>query len=114
MGHLVVLSGSPLPGRWSLARRLQERLGARRLAADSAAAELGRALVAPGWVLVDGDLPRAHERRALLGRAAAVAPLLIEWRCERAEAERAIFHRYASRPRCLAEAELRHYEEDAQ
>jgi CheY-like chemotaxis protein len=114
MGHLVVLSGPPLPGRWSLARRLQGRLGARRLAADSAAVELGRAVVAPGWLLVDGDLPRASERRALLGRAAAVAPLLVEWRCERAEAERAIFHRYASRPGCLAEAELRRYEEDAQ
>src|SRR4051812_9917759 len=102
MGYLVVLSGPPLPGRWSLARRLQERLGARRLAADSAQAELGRAIAAPGWLLIDGDLRTAAERRALLGRAAAVAPLLVDWRCERAVAEREIFHRYASRPSCLA------------
>jgi CheY-like chemotaxis protein len=113
MGNLVVLSGPPLPGRWSLARQLQERLKARRLAADSAAEELGHAVAAPGWLLVDGDLPRTAERRALLGRAAAVAPLLVDWRCARSEAEREIFHRYASRPRCLAEAELQRYLKDA-
>src|SRR4051812_35084541 len=113
MGYLVVLSGPPLPGRWSLARRLQERLAARRIAADSAHTELGRAIAAPGWLLVDGDLRTAAERRALLGRAAAGAPLLVDWRCQQTEAEREIYHRYASRPRCLADAEVVRYQEDA-
>jgi CheY-like chemotaxis protein len=116
MAHLVVLTGPPLPGRWSLARTLQERWGARRWTADAEAApvaELTRALAGASSVLVDGDLPTAAARRQLLACGRGSERLLVEWCCPRAAAEREIFHRYASRPRCLAEAELRRYEEDA-
>jgi CheY-like chemotaxis protein len=39
--------------------------------------------------------------------------VLVEWRCSRKEAEREVFHRYASRPRVLGSAELARYVEDA-
>jgi CheY-like chemotaxis protein len=39
--------------------------------------------------------------------------VLVEWRCMRKEAEREVFHRYASRPRVLGSAELERFVEDA-
>ena len=114
---LIVLSGPPLPGRWSLARALAERCGARRHVADSARvalAEVVTSLQAPGSVLIDGDLPSRAERAALLDLAGDERRrVLVEWRCTREEAEREVFHRYKSRPRILGSAELARFVDDA-
>jgi CheY-like chemotaxis protein len=111
---LIVLSGPPLPGRWSLARALERRCGARRLVADGGGGlpgELARALAGDGCFLVDGDLPTASARRAVL-EAQRERRVLVEWRCSDEQAEREIFHRYASRPAVLARAELARYRAD--
>lgn len=114
---LIVLSGPPLPGRWSLARALAQRCGARRLVADSpriVAAEMAHALETSGSVLVGGNLPTRAERAALLELAGEERRrVLVEWRCTREEAEREVFHRYKSRPRILGSAELARFVEDA-
>ncbi|HXU73851.1 MAG TPA: response regulator [Polyangia bacterium] len=114
---LIVLSGPPLPGRWSLARALAERCGARRHVADSArvaVAEIAESIEEPGSVLVGGDLPTQGERAALLELAGEERRcVLVEWRCTREEAEREVFHRYKSRPRILGSAELARFVEDA-
>jgi CheY-like chemotaxis protein len=113
---LIVLAGPPLPGRWSLARALQRRTGARRFHANRASVpliEIVRALDA-GCVLVDGDLAMREERAEVLDLGGqACQHVLVEWRCARKQAEREVFHRYASRPRVLASAELERYLEDA-
>jgi CheY-like chemotaxis protein len=118
---LLVLTGPPLPGRWSLARALERRLGARRFVVDRgsvALLDIMRALAsAAGYVLVDGDLSTRALRAEVLELAASdddrCQRVLVEWRCTRKDAEREVFHRYASRPRVLAAAELEHYVEDA-
>ena len=115
---LIVLSGPPLPGRWSLARALERRLRARRFGAEPhslALFEIMRALAAPnGCVIVDGDLATREARAEVLELAGeGCERVLVEWRCSRKEAEREVFHRYASRPRALAAAELARYVEDA-
>jgi CheY-like chemotaxis protein len=110
-GALIVLCGPPLPGRWQLARALTSSLGARRFCWQALPAEsaIAGALQGGGCVLVDGDLPTAAERRALFAAHAGAEPLLVVWHCTRDEAEREIFHRYAARPRSLAELELERY-----
>jgi len=113
---LIVLAGPPLPGRWSLARAIERRLGARRFHADPANValfEITRALEA-GIVLVDGDLARREDRAEVLELGDhQCRRVVIEWRCARKQAEREAFHRYASRPRVLASAELERFLEDA-
>jgi CheY-like chemotaxis protein len=113
---LIVLSGPPLPGRWSLARALERRTGARRFHAARASVpliEIVRALDG-GCVLVDGDLAMREERAEVLDLGGQECQrVLVEWRCTRKQAEREVFHRYASRPRVLASAELERYLEDA-
>src|SRR5207302_95133 len=112
---LIVLSGPPLPGRWSLARALQRRFGARRFVADAGSVpliDITRALERGECVLVDGDLPTPAARHEVLDLHEAGARVLVEWRCERQEAEREIFHRYASRPAVLARAEFGGYLDD--
>jgi CheY-like chemotaxis protein len=111
---LVVLSGPPLPGRWSLARALERRCGGRRFTADSGYVpliEITRALaeIHRGCVLVDGDFATVEERNEVLELHSSGQRLLVEWRCERKEAEREVFHRYASRPSVLARAEFGRY-----
>jgi CheY-like chemotaxis protein len=111
----MVLTGPPLPGRWSLARALVERSGARRFAVDVGDIPVGdieRALVGSACVLVDGDLATARERRQVLEVSHGSERLLIEWRSGRAEAEREIFHRYASRALALAQVEMQRYLDD--
>lgn len=117
---LIVLSGPPLPGRWSLARALERRLRARRFGAESdsvALLDIMRALAAPdACVIVDGDLATREARSAVLElvpREEGGERVLVEWRCSRKEAEREVFHRYASRPRALGAAELERYVADA-
>ncbi|MGZ3438481.1 MAG: response regulator [Polyangia bacterium] len=113
---LIVLAGPPLPGRWALARAIERRTGARRFHADRNSVpliEIVRALDG-GCVLVDGDLATREERAEVLDLGSAECRrVLVEWRCERKQAEREVFHRYASRPRVLASAELDRYLEDA-
>jgi CheY-like chemotaxis protein/predicted kinase len=114
-GALIVLCGPPLPGRWALARALGRRLGAVRFPADGRPATrqaIAAALTAGRAVLVDGDLATTPERAALLQLQSAER-VLVEWMCPRKEAEREIFHRYASRPRSLAELEMARYLADA-
>jgi CheY-like chemotaxis protein len=114
MSALIVLSGPPLPGRWALARALTRRLGARRFSVGTEPlplAEIAHAL-ASGDVIVDGELAGAAERRALFALSSGER-LLVEWVGSRAAAEREIFHRYASRPRRVAEAEMARYLADA-
>jgi CheY-like chemotaxis protein len=115
-GVLIVLCGPPLPGRWRLARALQARLGARRFCwqALPGSKAVAAALGAGECVLVDGDLPTAADRRALFDAHPRAEPLLVAWHCTRAEADREIFHRYAARPRFLAELELERYLADAE
>jgi CheY-like chemotaxis protein len=112
-----------------LARGLQEALGAQRFHLHSTPPreEIARCLLQGEYVLVDGDLPSAAERRDIasiatgalgasgVGGAGAGSArcLFVEWQCGRSEAEREIFHRYAGRPRCLAEVELERYLADA-
>src|SRR5512135_2967341 len=96
---LIVLSGPPLPGRWSLARALERRLGAERFAVDAdsvALLDIMRALAVPGaCVLVDGDLATREARAEILELGdERVERVLVEWRCSRKEAEREVFHRY--------------------
>lgn len=115
---LLVLTGPPLPGRWSLARALERRLAAQRfpVAPGSVALlDIMRALAgADGRVLVDGDLATREARAEVLELGdERTERVLVEWRCSRKEAEREVFHRYASRPRVLASAELERYVEDA-
>ena len=116
---LIVLTGPPLPGRWSLARALERRLGARRFLVDAdnvALFEIMRALgdSAATVALVDGDLASCEARAEVLELAnGGCRRVLVEWRCTRKEAEREVFHRYASRPRVLGSAELERYVEDA-
>jgi two-component system OmpR family response regulator len=112
---LIVVCGPPLPGRWSLARAVERRCGARRFVLDTGTVpggEIRRALAEIGCVLVDGDLPTVEGRREVLalhqGRS-----VLVEWRCRGEEAEREIFRRYASRPQVLSRAEYERYRKDA-
>ncbi len=112
---LILLTGPPLPGRWSLARALEQRCGARRFSADAGSApldDIARALAGNGCVLVEGDLPTRQSRREILALGGDER-LLIEWHCGQKEAEREAFHRYASRPRVLGSAELARYLDDA-
>lgn len=109
---LIVLSGPPLPGRWSLARALERRAGARRFTVDAGSVPLidvTRALGGGGCVVVDGDLPTAEARAEVLDLLHDGEPLLVEWNCGRKEAEREVFRRYASRPKVLARAEFARY-----
>src|SRR4051794_23186153 len=115
---LIVLTGPPLPGRWSLARALERRLGARRFVADAenvALFDIMRALAGgAAAALVDGDLATCEARAEVLELADDSSErVLVEWRCSRREAEREVFHRYASRPRVLGSAELERFVEDA-
>jgi len=115
---LIVLTGPPLPGRWSLARALERRLGARRFAVapeSVALLDIMRALAEPeACVLVDGDLATREARAEILELGDEHSErVLVEWRCSRKEAEREVFHRYASRPRVLGAAELERYFEDS-
>ncbi len=115
---LIVLTGPSLPGRWSLARALERRLGAQRFAVDPdsvALLDIMRALAgADARVLVDGDLATREARAEVLELGdERTERVLVEWGCSRKEAEREVFHRYASRPRVLASAELARYVEDA-
>jgi CheY-like chemotaxis protein len=109
---LIVISGPPLPGRWALARAVEKRLGARRFPEGTPRADLEAALQDSACVLVDGDLATSAERAELL-LLSADERVLVNWICARAEADREIFHRYASRPPLQAEAELARYLEDA-
>lgn len=103
-----------------LARALEQTLTARRftLAVGATLApsreEIAACLRQGDHVVVDGDLPSAAERHAILsiGSETADDGLLVEWRCTRQQAEREIYHRYAGRPRCLADHELEQYEAD--
>jgi CheY-like chemotaxis protein len=116
MRSTIVLTGPPLPGRWSLARALERRCSARRVSLGAERApsgEIARALVGAERLVVDGDLATNEERRALLGRLPGGARLLAEWHCGRVEAAREVFHRYASRPKLIALAEFRRYLHDA-
>jgi CheY-like chemotaxis protein len=114
-GALIVLCGPPLPGRWRLARALGSRLGARRLPwhALPRTETIAAALAHGECVIVDGDLATVAERRAIFAAHPDAEPLLVVWHCTRTEAEREIFHRYAARPRHLAELELARYLADA-
>jgi CheY-like chemotaxis protein len=111
---LIVVTGPPLPGRWSLARAIERRCGARRFVAEPgnvAIRDVERALGTGACVLVDGDLPTARARGELL-LLDADERVLVEWHCGQTEAEREAFHRYASRPVCLARTELERYHID--
>ena len=116
---LIVLSGPPLPGRWSLARALERRLQARRFGAEAdslALLDIMRALATPEGraVVVDGNLATREARAEVLELAGEDCErVLVEWRCSRREAEREVFHRYASRPRALGAAELERFVADA-
>jgi CheY-like chemotaxis protein len=114
---LLVVAGPPLPGRWSLARTLHERLATHRYTAEPGSVphmEVERALADGACVLIDGDLATRAERRKILALGGAARDrLLVEWRCGRAQAEREIFHRYAKRPKLLARDEFRRYLHDA-
>jgi CheY-like chemotaxis protein len=114
---LIVLTGPPLPGRWSLARNLERRCDAVRFVVDAVNVpliDIARSVRDDvGCVLVDGDLPTADVRREVLELAEGVDRVLVEWSCSRAEAEREVFHRYASRPPVLASAEFERYLDDA-
>ncbi|HEY2746357.1 MAG TPA: response regulator [Polyangia bacterium] len=114
---LIVLSGPPLPGRWSLARALEQRAGAQRFIVESGRVpldEIDETLGAGGIVLVDGDLPTRDLRAALLSLGGDdTGRVLVEWRCTREQAEREVFHRYASRPRILGSGELARFIDDA-
>jgi CheY-like chemotaxis protein len=98
-----------------LARGLEQTLGAQRFHLHGAPAreDIALALSHGEYVIVDGDLPSVGERAAIASIAGDGRCLLVEWRCNRPEAEREIFHRYAGRPRCLAEVELEKYVLDA-
>jgi CheY-like chemotaxis protein len=113
--NLVLLCGPPLPGRWRLARAIEERAGARRLAecCESHVSLLTVLCKVPGTVVADGDLATRAERRALLAVGAAER-LLVDWTCSREVAARECFHRYASRPDVLAEREWQRYSDDAE
>ncbi|HEX4460999.1 MAG TPA: response regulator [Polyangia bacterium] len=115
---LVVLAGPPLPGRWSLARTLHERLVHRRFTVDEPGSvprlEVEHALTDGACVLVDGDLATRVERQQILALGGPARDrLLVEWRCGKQQAEREIFHRYAKRPKVLARDEFRRYLRDA-
>jgi CheY-like chemotaxis protein len=114
---LIVLTGPPLPGRWSLARNLERRCEGRRFVVDGVhvpLVDIARAVRdVKGCVLVDGDLPTADIRREVLELADGVERVLVEWSCSRQEAEREVFHRYAKRPPVLASAEFDRYLDDA-
>jgi CheY-like chemotaxis protein len=114
---LVLLCGPPLPGRWALARAIEQRLGARRLAECLSAHSgmLARELSCCGNVafVADGDLATAAERHAILESTFVADQLLVEWRCTDEEAERECFRRYASRPELLARREWERYRADA-
>ncbi|MDB4966319.1 MAG: hypothetical protein JWN44_2008 [Myxococcales bacterium] len=116
---LIVLTGPPLPGRWSLARGLQRRYAARRFVADADCVpiiDITRALSRGQCVVVDGDLPTAdarHEVLDLYHPTPGGRRVLVEWRCGAREAEREVFRRYASRPEVLARAEYARYLDDA-
>ena len=105
----IVVCGPPLPGRWMLARAIEQALGARRFPLHGAPEreEVARCLIRGEYVIVDGDLPTAAERAAILSIGQGVRCMCVEWRCNRAQAEREIFHRYAARPRYLAETSCR-------
>jgi CheY-like chemotaxis protein len=94
-----------------LARAIEQALGARRFPLHGAPAreEVAQSLFQGEYVVVDGDLPTAAERAAILSIGEGVRCVCVEWRCNRAQAEREIFHRYAARPRFLAETELERY-----
>src|SRR5260370_42105692 len=82
MRSTIVLTGPPLPGRWSLARALERRCSARRVSLGAERApspEIVRALAGAERLVVDGDLATAAERQALLGLLPAGARLLGEW-----------------------------------
>lgn len=113
---LVVIFGPPLPGRFVFARELENALRARRFPLHAAPAreDIARALLKGEYAVVDGDLPTPEERRAILSIGEGVRRLAVEWRCARDEADREIFHRFAGRPRCLADAELQRYLADAE
>ncbi|HEY1585163.1 MAG TPA: response regulator, partial [Polyangia bacterium] len=67
-------------------------------------------------IVVDGNLATREARAEVLElapREEACERVLVEWRCSRKEAEREVFHRYASRPRTLGAAELERYVADA-
>jgi CheY-like chemotaxis protein len=100
-----------------LARALERALGARRFSLHGAPAraDIANSLLSGEYVIVDGDLPSIAERRAILsiGNGAHIDRACVDWRCGQKEAEREIFHRYAGRPTCLAEAELQRYLVDA-
>jgi CheY-like chemotaxis protein len=118
---LVLLCGPPLPGRWSLARAVEQRLGARRLSdclpahAGLLAQELSRRCEEGGGVtlVADGDLATPGERRALIDATFMADQLLVEWRCSNEQAQRECFRRYASRPELLARREWERFREDA-
>jgi CheY-like chemotaxis protein len=106
---LILVTGPPLPGRWALARALARRLGAACLVQDDTDADdVNQALANGGSVVVHGDLCTAEVRAALLAPCADER-LLVAWMCSESEAEREIFHRWASRPRELAQRELERY-----
>jgi CheY-like chemotaxis protein len=114
---LLVVAGPPLPGRWSLARTLHERLATHRYTAEPGTVprmEVERALADGACVLIDGDLATRAERQEILALAGPARDrLLIEWCCGKQQAEREIFHRYAKRPKLLARDEFRRYVHDA-
>ena len=115
---LIVVTGPPLPGRWSLARALERRLGARRFVVEPdnvALFDIMRTLAGgAAMALVDGDLASREARAEVLELGEdSCERVLVEWRCTRKEAEREAFHRYASRPRVLGSAELERFVEDA-
>jgi CheY-like chemotaxis protein len=112
---LVLLCGPPLPGRWTLARTVEQQLGARRLAEclPGHALLLAQALSTDVALIADGDLATPAERRALLEATFMADQLLVEWRCSDELAERECFRRYASRPEVLARREWDRYRDDA-
>jgi CheY-like chemotaxis protein len=109
---LIVLSGPPLPGRWALAHALTLRLGAIRRSPSTPSDELAELASGGRPLIVDGQLA-TREARARVLALAADERLLVEWMCPRAEADREVYHRFASRPRCVAEEELARYLADA-
>ena len=113
---LVLLCGPPLPGRWTLARTVEQQLGARRLAEclPAHAGLLARELGGDFAFVADGDLATPAERRALLEATFMADQLLVEWRCSDELAERECFRRYASRPEMLARREWERYRQDAE
>lgn len=112
---MILVVGPPLPGRFILARALERNLGARRvqLEGPSDLCNVGRAVGAGGLVLVEGELRRRDERRAVLElEREAGARVIVEWQCSPQQAEREARHHYASLAQRLAELELARYEED--